>query len=103
MVQMIKTVKCSLEDIEIYDALLKEIGHIGIINICFCKYNQIIAVQAFCGDVYLGKTLLLRCVKVYYDKWGLPYYRFARYTGKTEKSSAYLEFKTKHLMGVNDV
>ena len=103
MVKMFKSVKCSLEDIEVYEALLKEMGTIRVSIVKFCRYGQIVGLQAFCGDIYLGKTLFLKCVSVYYDKWGFPIYRFSKYTGKTTNSTSYNDFKTKHLMGADYV
>ena len=103
MVQVFKSVKITEEDYHIYDGLLKEIGHIRIPQVTLCKYDQIVGLQVFCGDAYLGKTLFVRCVKVYYDRWGFPFYRFARYTGTRSKTADYNEFKTLHLMGANNV
>lgn len=103
MVNTFRSIRCTLEDFEIYEALLKQIGSIKLRQVLTCKHDDIIGLQAFCGDAYLGKTLLLTPVAVYYDKWGFPIYRFSRYTGKVTNASAYRKFKTVHLMGADDV
>ena len=95
MVKVFKSVKCTLEDFEVYEGLIKDIGICPLPMVNFCKMSDIFGLQAYDGDTWLGKTLLLRSCRMYYDKWGFPVYHFCRYTEPTNQS-AYIDFKTRH-------
>lgn len=97
MVGIFKGIKCTLEDIDVYDALLKEVGTVTLKRIGVIKRSDVVGLQAFSGDCYLGKTLLLTPVSVHYDKWGFPFYRFRRWIGEPSKTSAYEKYKSAHL------
>ena len=95
MVKVFKTVKCSLEDFEILNALINQLGSCKLPQIKFCKMSDVIGLQTYSGDTYLGKTLLLSPCGMYYDKWGFPVYRFKRYMERTKQTS-YNDYKTRH-------
>jgi len=95
MVTVFKSVRCTLEDYEIYEALIKQIGACKIPLVKYCKMSDVIGLQAYDGNTWLGKTLLLTPCDMHYDKWGFPIYRFKRYTERT-KQTAYNQYKTRH-------
>lgn len=103
MVKVFRSIKCTPEDFDIYEGLLKECGSIRLRSVISCKQSDVIGLQAFIDNVYVGKTLLLSPCGVTYDRWGFPTFRFSKYVNNVTNSSEYYKFKNNHLMSINDV
>ena len=88
-----KSIFKDVEDVEVIDALLKEIGTVRLFCVGVLSMNDVVGVHGMVANKYYsGLTVVLQPIKVYYDKWGLPYYRFKRFSPPTLHSD-YLRFK----------
>ena len=99
MVQTFKSLPVSLAGVELYEKQLSERGYIFIRSGKFYKYGELLGIQAFSHDCYLGKTLFVTVENVYRDKEGYSHlYRCKRYV-KPTKTSAYNKYKYSKFYG----
>ncbi len=69
-----KSIYKDVEDVEVIDALLKEIGTVRLFRVGVLSMSDVVGVHGMvAGKYYSGLTVVLQPIKVYYDKWGLPF------------------------------